>query len=66
MVKLVLAAAVASLVLASPLSASAAHRHMGHMHQMMMMVNGHMAPVFAMVNGKLVPILVGTESANGS
>jgi hypothetical protein len=63
---MVLAAAVASIILASPFSASAAHRHMGHMHQMMMMVHGHMAPVFAMVNGKLVPIMVETESANGS
>jgi hypothetical protein len=62
------AAAVASLVLASPLPAFAAKRHGSHHHmrQMMVMVNGRMAPLYVMMNGHMMPVMVETrDSANG-
>ena len=67
MLKFVVAAAVASLVLAAPVSASAAHHMTHHKHQKMMMYKGHRVPVFVMVNGKMEPVMVddNANSANG-
>ena len=66
MSKFFLAAVVASLALASPIAASAAHHHAPHrMHRMMVMVNGHMAPVFVMMNGHPEPVFIQNQDING-
>jgi hypothetical protein len=60
---IVIGVLIASL---STASALAQHRRHGHMHRLMVMMNGRLMPLMVMVNGQMVPVMVEDDSANGS